>query len=91
MLAAANVVPSYLPVMEVIPSQSIILEDPGSSANGQKIDVVGESSGYNLTRGRREIKPKQKFQDVEWMNISGRGKRGCNQHPLVSVFLFLSF
>ncbi|CAN6988746.1 unnamed protein product, partial [Brassica rapa subsp. trilocularis] len=105
MLAAANVAPSNSPIMEAIPSQSIIVEDPSSSANEQQIDpttppthnqqqfyreseipvtygkgagfdVVGESTGYNLTRGRREIKPTQKFQDMEWTNVSGRGKRG---------------
>uniref|UniRef100_M4CQT3 Uncharacterized protein n=1 Tax=Brassica campestris TaxID=3711 RepID=M4CQT3_BRACM len=105
MLAAANVAPSNSPIMEAIPSQSIIVEDPSSSANEQQIDpttppthnqqqfyreseipvtygkgagfdVVGESSGYNLTRGGREIKPTQKFQDMEWTNVSGRGKRG---------------
>uniref|UniRef100_M4EJ55 Uncharacterized protein n=1 Tax=Brassica campestris TaxID=3711 RepID=M4EJ55_BRACM len=101
MLAAANVAPSNSPIMEAIPSQSIIVEDPSSSANEQQIDpttppthnqqqfyreseipvtygkgagfdVVGESSGYNLTRGGREIKPTQKFQDMEWTNVSGR-------------------
>ena len=104
-LAAASVALSYSPIMEVIPSQSIIVEDPSSSANEQQIDpttppthnqqqfyreseipvtygkgpgfdVVGEPSGYNLTRGGREIKPTQKFQDMEWTNASGRGKRG---------------
>ncbi|KAL0674623.1 hypothetical protein Bca4012_002604 [Brassica carinata] len=105
MLAAANVAPSNSPIMEAIPSQSIIVEDPSSSANEQQIDpttppthnqqqfyreseipvtygkgpgfdVVGEPSGYNLTRGGREIKPTQKFQGMEWTNVSGRGKRG---------------
>ncbi|KAG2295995.1 hypothetical protein Bca52824_042664 [Brassica carinata] len=38
MLAAANVAPSNSPIMEAIPSQSIIVEDPSSSANEQQID-----------------------------------------------------
>lgn len=36
MLAAANVAPSNSPIMEAIPSQSIIVEDPSFSANEQK-------------------------------------------------------
>ena len=40
------------------------------------VDVVGETSSYNLTRGGRPIKPTQKFQDMEWTNVSGRDKKG---------------
>ena len=38
---------------------------------------VGETSGYNITRGGRLIKPTQKIQDMEWTNVRGKGKRGC--------------
>ncbi|CAG7898300.1 unnamed protein product, partial [Brassica rapa] len=37
---------------------------------------VGETSGYNITRGGRLIKPTQKIQDMEWKNVRGKGKRG---------------
>ncbi|XP_013601674.1 PREDICTED: uncharacterized protein LOC106309153 [Brassica oleracea var. oleracea] len=40
------------------------------------VDVVGETSSYNLTRGGRPIKPTQKIQDMEWMKVSGKGKHG---------------
>lgn len=38
--------------------------------------LVGETSGYNTTRGGRPIKPTQKNQEMEWTTVRGRGKRG---------------
>ncbi|KAG5374583.1 hypothetical protein IGI04_039179 [Brassica rapa subsp. trilocularis] len=47
-------------------------------AYGKKtgLEVVGETSSYNLTRGGRPIKPTQKVQEMEWTNVRGRGKKG---------------
>ncbi|KAF8083785.1 hypothetical protein N665_0751s0003 [Sinapis alba] len=33
------------------------------------------STSFSLTRGGRSIKPTQKFQDMEWHTVGGRGKR----------------
>ncbi|KAF2546589.1 hypothetical protein F2Q70_00020846 [Brassica cretica] len=39
--------------------------------------VIGDSStSFGLTRGGRPIKPTQKFKDMEWHTVGGRGKRG---------------
>ena len=51
-------------------------ESPLAYGKETGVDVVGETSSYNLTRGGRPIKPTQKFQDMEWTNVSGRGKKG---------------
>ncbi|KAF3547212.1 hypothetical protein DY000_02000851 [Brassica cretica] len=44
--------------------------------NEEGMLLVGETSGYNTTRGGRPIKPTQKVQDMEWKTVRGRGKRG---------------
>ncbi|CAN7133169.1 unnamed protein product [Brassica rapa subsp. narinosa] len=36
------------------------------------LDEVG-----SMTRGGRLIKPTQKYQDMGWMTVRGKGKRGC--------------
>ena len=51
-------------------------ESPLAYGKETGVDVVGETSSYNLTRGGRPIKPTQKFQDMEWTNVSGRSKKG---------------
>ena len=39
--------------------------------------VIGDSStSFGLTRSGRPIKPTQKFKDMEWHTVGGRGKRG---------------
>lgn len=40
------------------------------------LDIIGETSSYNITRGGRPIKPIQKIQDMEWLKVSGRDKQG---------------
>ncbi|CAN6842559.1 unnamed protein product, partial [Brassica oleracea] len=34
------------------------------------------TANLNMSRGGRPIKPVQKFQDMEWKTVRGRGKRG---------------
>ncbi|CAF2068566.1 unnamed protein product [Brassica oleracea var. botrytis] len=34
------------------------------------------TANLNMSRGRRPIKPVQKFQDMEWKTVRGKGKRG---------------
>ncbi|CAN6823856.1 unnamed protein product, partial [Brassica oleracea] len=51
-------------------------ETPITYEKGSGFEVVGASSSYNTTRGRRAIKPTQKLQEMEWTNVGGRGKKG---------------
>ncbi|KAL0662899.1 hypothetical protein Bca4012_099736 [Brassica carinata] len=50
-------------------------ETPLAYGKETGLDVVGETSSYNLTRGGRPIKPTQKVQKMEWTNVRGRGKK----------------
>ncbi|CAN7033271.1 unnamed protein product [Brassica rapa subsp. trilocularis] len=38
----------------------------------KQMDEVG-----SMTRGGRLIKPTQKYQNMGWMTVRGKGKRGC--------------
>ncbi|CAG7882742.1 unnamed protein product [Brassica rapa] len=49
---------------------------PLTNGRDDGLGEVGETSGYNITRGGRLIKPTQKIQDMEWTNVRGKGKRG---------------
>ncbi|KAF8113139.1 hypothetical protein N665_0055s0004 [Sinapis alba] len=51
-------------------------ENPLVFGNDKGVLLVGETSGYNLTRGGRPIKPTQKIQEMEWTTVRGKGKRG---------------
>ncbi|CAN7060695.1 unnamed protein product [Brassica oleracea var. botrytis] len=49
---------------------------PLTHGRNDGLGEVGETSGYNITRGGRLIKPTQKIQDMEWINVRGKGKQG---------------
>ncbi|KAF3521304.1 hypothetical protein F2Q69_00049295 [Brassica cretica] len=67
------------PLSPLTPNHHHFHMEPGTPlAYGKEtgLDVVGETSSYNLTRGGRPIKPTQKVQEMEWTNVRGRGKKG---------------
>ncbi|KAL0856959.1 hypothetical protein Bca101_062113 [Brassica carinata] len=51
-------------------------EIPLVFGNDNDLLLIGETSGYNIIRGGRPIKPTGKIQGTEWTNVRGKGKRG---------------
>lgn len=83
--------------MDESPSNMIINEI--ASEDDAPIDVhpakmTNDTNTHIVTRGGRSIKSTQKFQEIEWKIVKGRGKhlwRGhcnCNFYDFCSVFIF---
>ncbi|KAF3575719.1 hypothetical protein DY000_02031926 [Brassica cretica] len=67
-----SLVPLYSPA-HGSPSVTQIACNEQDDERGYMSDAT---ANINMSRGGRPIKPVQKFQDMEWKTVRGRGKRG---------------
>ncbi|CAN7106134.1 unnamed protein product, partial [Brassica rapa subsp. narinosa] len=68
------------PDNSLVPLYSPAHGSPSVTACNEQDDERGYMSdataNLNMSRGGRPIKPVQKFQDMEWKTVRGKGKRG---------------
>ncbi|KAF2541850.1 hypothetical protein F2Q68_00031568 [Brassica cretica] len=66
-----SLVPPHFRAHDSPPTNQIahIVQDDGEGSMSEA------TANLNMSRGGRPIKPLQKFQDMEWKTVRGRGKR----------------